>query len=67
MFKEWRNITFRKKYQSFQTQLRVLDPRSNPGVQMGRLQQSDVTAAPRANTSDVTFSKFQFQSTCYEF
>ena len=22
--------------------------------------------APRAHTSDVTFSKFQFQSTCYE-
>ena len=58
MFKEWRNITFLKKYQSFQTQLRVLAPRSDPGVRMGRFQRSDVTAAPRAHTSDVTFSKF---------
>ena len=30
---------------------------------MGPLQRSDVTAAPRAHTSDVTFSKFEFQST----
>ena len=33
---------------------------------MGRFQRSDVTAAPRAHTSDVTFSKFQFQSAYYE-
>ena len=58
MFKECLNITFLLKYQSIQTQLRVLAPRSNPGVHMGRFQQSDVTAAPRAHTSDVTFSKF---------
>ena len=49
-----------KKYQPFQTQLRVLTLRSNPGVQTGLLQQRDVTAAPRAHTSDVTFSKFNF-------
>ena len=57
---------FPLKYQSLQAQLRVLAPRSNPGVQMGRFQRSDATAAPRAHTSDVTCSKFQFQSTCYE-
>ena len=66
MFQKRQNITFRKKYQSIQTQLRVIAPRSRPGVQMGRFQRSDVTAAARAHTSDVTFSKFQFQSTCYE-
>ena len=44
-------------FQSIQTQLRVLAPRSNPGVHMGRFQRSDVTAAPRAHTSDATFSK----------
>ena len=33
---------------------------------VGRLQQRDVTAAPRAHTFDVTFYKFQFQSTFYE-
>ena len=47
-------------------QLRILAWRSNPGVHMGRLQRSDVTAAPRAHTLDVTFSKFQFQSTSHE-
>ena len=54
MFKEWSV----KKYQSTQTQLRVLALRSNPGVQMGRFPRNDVTAVPRAHTSDVTFSKF---------
>ena len=57
---------FLLKYQYIQTQLRVLAPMINPEVQMGRFQRSDVTAAPRAHTSDVTFSKFKFQSTCYE-
>ena len=57
---------FPLKNQSIQTQLRVLAPRSRPGVQMGQFLRSDVTAAPRAHTSDVTFSKFQFQSTWYE-
>ena len=33
---------------------------------MGRFQRNDVTVVPRAHTSDVTFSKFQFQSTGYE-
>ena len=59
---------FPLKYQSIQTQLRVLAPRNNPGVHLGQFQQSDLTAAPRAHTctSDVTNSKFQFQSTCYK-
>ena len=51
---------------SNQTQLQVLAPRSNPGVHMDQSQLCDVTAGLRAHTSDVTFSKFQFQSTCYE-
>ena len=58
MLIECRNITFRLKYRSNQTQLRVLALRSNPGVHVRRFQQSDVTAAPRAHTSDVTFSNF---------
>ena len=45
-------------YQSIQTRLRVLALRSIPGVQMGWFQLSDVTAAPCAHMSDVTFSKF---------
>ena len=52
---------FPLKNQSIKTQLL-----SNQGVHMGRFQRSDVTAAPRTHTSEVTFSKFQFQSTCYE-
>ena len=58
--------SFPLKYQSIQILLRVVAPRNNPGVHMGRLQRSDVTAASRAHTSDVTFSKFQFQSACFE-
>ena len=38
MFKEWWKITFREKLQSIQAQLQILDPRGNPGVQMGRFQ-----------------------------
>ena len=57
---------FNYKYQSILTQLRVLAQIINPGVQMGRFQRNDVTAAPRAHTPDVTFSKFKFQSACYE-
>ena len=34
---------------------------------MRRVQQSDVTTAPRAYTSDVTFSEFLFQSTTKEY
>ena len=51
---------FPLKIPSIQTQLRVLAPISNQGVHvhMGQLQRSDVTTAPRAHTSDVTFSKF---------
>ena len=33
---------------------------------MDRFKRSDATAAPRAHTSDVTSSKFQFQSTGFE-
>ena len=33
---------------------------------MGWFQQSDVTGAPHAHTSDVTFSLLLLQSTCYE-
>ena len=33
-------------------------PEKQPGVQMGRFPRNDVTAAPRAHTSDVTFPKF---------
>ena len=58
MFKEWWNITFREKLQSIQAQLQILDPRDNPVVQVGRFQWSDVTTAPLAHTSDVTFSNF---------
>ena len=39
---------------------------SNPGLNMGRFQRSDVPAAPRAHTSDVPFYKFQFQPACYD-
>ena len=37
-----------------------------PRAIMGLFQLSDVMAAPSAHMPDVTFSKFQFQSTCYE-
>ena len=57
---------FPLRCQSIQTQLLVLALRSNPGVQMGLFQRNDVTAVPRAHMSDVSFSKFQFQSTFCE-
>ena len=34
------------------------NPKKQPRGTDGPVQQSDVTAAPRAHTSDVTFSKF---------
>ena len=61
MFKDKWNITFSEKQHSIQAQLRILDPRGNPGVQMGWFQRSDVSTASRAHTSDVTFSKYCFR------
>ena len=43
-----------------------LTPEKQPEVQMGQFQQNDVAATHRAHTSDVTFSKYQIQSTCYK-
>ena len=51
-------IPFFKKYQAIRAKIRILVSKGNSGVQMRRVQRSDVTTAPRACTYDVTLSKF---------
>ena len=56
---------FQLTKQSIQAQLRALAPRSKPGVHVGQFQRSDVSAVPRAQTSDDRFSKLAMNGSLY--
>ena len=59
MFQKGWNITFSGKIQLIQAKVQIFGPIGNPEVKIGRLQQSDVTTAPRAHIFYVAFSKFK--------